>query len=96
MTQSQTPLWKEDPHKAALMTDDCEWVDVSVITAAMYEAVVNEELGDGTIYEVTRDRTRVVPEYNSPPPSGYGLGSGGYAGEKQTVLDMLKGPGLQT
>jgi hypothetical protein len=87
-------MWKEDPHKAAMMSDDMQFIDVEEIAQAMYDLVVNEELGDGTIYEVTAGKTRVVPLFNSPPPSGFGLGSSGFAASFGETYDRLRKDGM--
>lgn len=89
-------MWEEDPHKAAMMKGGGEYVEPEEIADAMYDLVVNEELGDGTIYEVTGNKRRVVPQYHADPPSGYGLKSQGYLEENQLILDTLKTKGLQT
>jgi hypothetical protein len=83
-------MWVEDAHKASLITPDTEFVEPEEIADAMLDLVVDEKLGDGTVYEVTKGKRRVVPVYNNPPPTGYGLKGPGYMVENAKVLSALK------
>ena len=57
---------------------DDELLDPSEIAEGMLELCEKEEYGDGTILEVLRGKTRVVPLYNADPPSGQGLSISGW------------------
>lgn len=83
-------MWQEDAHKSGLLTEDAEFVEPEEIAEAMLDLVVDEKLGDGTVYEVTKGKRRVVPAYNADPPSGYGLKMSGYAQENERVMTKLK------
>lgn len=50
------------------MMEKVVFLEPEEVAEAMYELVVNEEFGDGTIYEVRKGSKRVVPQYNNPPP----------------------------
>ncbi|KND87828.1 hypothetical protein TOPH_07536 [Tolypocladium ophioglossoides CBS 100239] len=61
-------IWYGDASRAEEIPVDCRWVTVEDIVQAMYELIVDEEYGDGTILEVTPGEARVVPMFNAPPP----------------------------
>lgn len=88
-------MWQEDAHKSALVTEDTEWVEPEEIADAMLDCVVDEELGDGTVYEVTKGKRRVVPAWNNPPPTGYGLKMAGYEEENEKIMGKLKNGGFK-
>lgn len=88
-------MWKEDPTKAAMVTPDVEWIEPEEIARGMYELAVNEDLGDGTVFEVTLGDTRIVPLYNAPPPSGRGIMMPGYYASQAELYSDLKSKGLQ-
>ncbi|KAI0476557.1 short chain dehydrogenase [Xylariaceae sp. FL0804] len=93
----KTPLWTEDPTKAALTDgNEGEFVEVTDVAKAMLQLCENPEYGDGTVLEVLVDSTRVVPTYNAPPPSGRGVALSGFAGAGGMITGMLKGPGMAT
>lgn len=88
-------MWEEDAHKSGLLTADTEFVEPEEIADAMLDLVVDEKLGDGTVYEVTKGKRRVVPAYNADPPSGYGLKMSGYVQENERVVGKLKNGGFK-
>lgn len=87
-------MWGEDPTKSAMITHDVEWIEPEEIAEGMYELVVNEAHGAGTIFEVTLGDTRVVPLYDAPAPSGRGIMMRGYAESMAKVYSDLKTKGL--
>jgi hypothetical protein len=88
-------MWEEDSHKKTLVTSETEFVEPEEIAEAMLDLVTDEELGDGTVYEVTKGKRRVVPPYNADPPSGVGLKSAGYAEENVRTVQRLKNGGFK-
>ncbi|KAH7157488.1 hypothetical protein B0J13DRAFT_581634 [Dactylonectria estremocensis] len=91
----RTPLWRDDPTKAAMLDKDTVLIEPEEIAEGMWQLVVNEELGDGTIFEVSKGKTRVVPLYNSPIPTGEGILVPGYAAAQKDLYDQLKDGGLK-
>ncbi|KAF7559357.1 hypothetical protein G7046_g4808 [Stylonectria norvegica] len=93
-TDSQTPLWRDDPTKAVMLDENSVLIEPEEIAAAMLQLVVDEKLGNGTIYEVTKGATRVVPAFNAPPPDGKGSMIAGYQATVDVLYDELKTKGL--
>ncbi|ODA83625.1 hypothetical protein RJ55_02140 [Drechmeria coniospora] len=91
---AQTQIWSKDPDRAEEILQDCHWVTVEEIVQAMYELVVADEYGDGTILEVTRGATRVVPKHNAPPPMPGSVSMPGMAGFHKKLFDSLRTKGL--
>lgn len=91
----KTGLWSADQARADEILDDCRWITIDEVVQAMYELVVNEEMGDGTILEVTPKMTRVVPEFNSPPPPS-GIMMPALDKFNKELLENLKSNGLQS
>ncbi|KPM38767.1 hypothetical protein AK830_g7791 [Neonectria ditissima] len=89
-----TPLWRDDPTKASMLEEDTVLIEPEEIAEAMWQLVVNEELGNGTIFEVSKGATRVVPLFDSPAPTGEGILVPGYAAAQTTLYDDLKNSGL--
>lgn len=70
------------------------WVGVEDIAQAMYQLVVDESMGDGTILEVLASGTRVLPRF--PSASEEVLQStAGYSKAQELFLDNLKENGLR-
>lgn len=91
----QTALWKDDPTKASMMTADTKWIEHADVAAAMYQLVVDEDKGDGTVLEILSTGTRVVPQFNADPPETIANMLPGYYKAQQAVLEHLKTDGLQ-
>ncbi|WAO86716.1 Hypothetical protein NCS54_00400000 [Fusarium falciforme] len=89
-----TPLWHDDPTKAVMLDEDTVLIEPEEIAQGMWQLVVNEELGDGTILEVTKGATRVVPLFNAPVPTGEGILVPGYAASMGTLYEKLRNEGL--
>lgn len=87
-------MWSEDPSKSVLVGENTTFVEPEQIAEAMYELVVNEELGNGTIYECGKAGVRVVPQYHMEPPSGEEMMPGFFAEQKQ-IFARLKKDGLK-
>lgn len=70
------------------------WVEVEDVAQAMYQLVVDENMGDGTILEVLASGTRVLPRF--PGASDEMLQSlAGYSKSQELFLNHLKGNGLK-
>ncbi|UPK91286.1 hypothetical protein LCI18_002221 [Fusarium solani-melongenae] len=90
----RTPLWHDDPTKAVMLDKDTVLIEPEEIAQGMWQLVVDEELGDGTILEVTKGATRVVPLFNAPVPTGEGILVPGYAASMGTLYEKLRNEGL--
>ncbi|KAF4124693.1 Short-chain dehydrogenase, partial [Geosmithia morbida] len=92
----RTPMWSEDPSKASMVDESIDFSEPEEIASAMYDLVVDENLGSGTIYECTKaNGTRVVPEFNAPPPPA---GSGtleGYVAAEEKLYERLREEGTE-
>jgi hypothetical protein len=73
---------------------DTKWVTVDEIVKAMYELVVNDEYGDGTVLEVTPGATRVVPMFNAPPPAPGAVSMPNMGPYHEKLFEDLKTKGL--
>lgn len=91
---SQTPMWFEDPTKAMLLSDQSPFVEAEDIADAMYDLVVREDLGNGTIYECGKGGKRVVPEFHTEPPSADNF-MPGYIEESDKVFESLRKDGMK-
>ncbi|KAH0525746.1 hypothetical protein TsFJ059_009166 [Trichoderma semiorbis] len=91
-----TALWNSDEARLNTLIKDATFVAMEEVTAAMYELVVNEEYGNGTILEVTAGATRVVPKFNAPPPTAGSLGAPNAKLYYDQLFGDLKTNGLQT
>ncbi|KAL7905269.1 hypothetical protein GGI35DRAFT_461261 [Trichoderma velutinum] len=91
-----TALWNSDQARLNTLMKDATFVPMEEVVAAMYELVVNEEYGNGTILEVTAGATRVVPKFNAPPPTAGSLGAPNAKLYYDQLFDDLKTKGLQT
>ena len=65
------------------------------VAEAMYQLVVDENLGNGTIFECDKGATRVVPEYEGDPPSAKAGSVKGYIEAQRELYDRLKKDGLK-
>ncbi|KAF4969528.1 hypothetical protein FSARC_3258 [Fusarium sarcochroum] len=89
-----TPIWREDPTKAVMLEEDTVLIEPEEVAQGMWQLVINPELGDGTILEVTKGATRVVPLYNAPVPTGEGIMVPGYAASMGGLYEKLRNEGL--
>lgn len=76
-----------------MITDD--FMEPEEVAEAMYELVVNEDFGNGTIYECTKGATRVVPETPMPHSNGKSPMIQGYVDDQKNIYNMLKTTGLK-
>ncbi|OHX00645.1 NAD-dependent 15-hydroxyprostaglandin dehydrogenase [Colletotrichum incanum] len=92
-----TPLWLEDPEKKHLAQGEGGelFIEPEEIARGMLELCENPEYGDGTIFEVTKGATRVVPAYHAEPPSGKGAVIPQIADEAEKIWKELEGKGLK-
>ncbi|KAF5231811.1 hypothetical protein FANTH_13249 [Fusarium anthophilum] len=81
----ETPLWHEDPTKAVMLDEDTVLIDPLEVARGMWQLVVNPEYGNGTILEVTKGATRVVPLFNASVPTGEGVMVPGYDASKDAL-----------
>lgn len=84
----------DDPTKNVMLDDETILIEPEEIAAGMYELVVNEKYGNGTILEVTVGETRVIPEFGLEPPTGGGSAIQGYYASKDALYAELKTKGL--
>lgn len=91
----QTGIWYQDASRAEEILVDCRWVTVEEIVQAMYQLVVNEQYGNGTILEVTPGETRVVPMFNAPPPKPGAVSMPAMGAFHEKLFEDLKMKGLR-
>ncbi|KAL7954051.1 hypothetical protein V8C34DRAFT_320288 [Trichoderma compactum] len=91
-----TSLWNSDEARLNTLMKDATFVPMEEVIAAMYELVINEEYGNGTILKVTAGATRVVPKFNAPPPTAGSIGAPNAKLYYDQLFDDLKTKGLQT
>ncbi|KAJ2897546.1 NAD-dependent 15-hydroxyprostaglandin dehydrogenase (short-chain dehydrogenase) [Zalerion maritima] len=89
-----TPMWLEDPEKMA-MAKGFEFIQPEEIANSMLELCEKDHYGDGTILEVTKGATRVVPQYNQPPPAGEGSMVPGFLKAQEDLYESLRMEGLK-
>ncbi|QPC69759.1 hypothetical protein HYE68_000511 [Fusarium pseudograminearum] len=89
-----TPMWSEDPTKEVMLEQDTILISPEEVAQGMWRLVIDPELGDGTILEVTKGATRVVPLYNAPAPTGEGVMVPGYADSVEEIYERLRDEGL--
>ncbi|CAM1501720.1 Fc.00g037040.m01.CDS01 [Cosmosporella sp. VM-42] len=90
----RTPLWRDDPTKAVMLNENTVLIEPDEIAAAMWELTVNEKYGNGTILEVTKGQTRVIPEFGLEPPTGPGCVVPGYMATQEALYENLRTKGL--
>ncbi|KXH35077.1 short chain dehydrogenase [Colletotrichum simmondsii] len=93
----QTPMWSEDPGKKHMTQGEGVelFLEPGEVARGMLELCENPEYGNGTILEVSKGATRVVPLYRAGPPSGVGVVLPRLAENAEKVWKKLEGPGLK-
>ena len=87
-------MWAEDPDKARMVNEECEFMEPEEVAQAMYELCVDEELGDGTIYECNKGERRIVPKFRAEPPSAKTGRMPGYFAAQGELYERLQTTGL--
>jgi hypothetical protein len=77
-----------------MLEADTVLIEPEEIAEAMWQLVEDENLGDGTIFEVSKGKTRVVPLFDSPMPTGEAILVPGYVAAGEALYDKLKTDGL--
>lgn len=77
-----------------MLDEDTVLLDPQEVAQGMWQLVVNPEYGNGTILEVTKGGTRVVPLFNAPVPTGESIVVPGYEASKDALYAKLKTEGL--
>ncbi|PNY23574.1 Uncharacterized protein TCAP_06483 [Tolypocladium capitatum] len=90
----KTALWDDDATKS-MMTAGIKWIEHADVAAAMYQLVVDEDKGNGTILEILSTGTRVVPQFNADAPDATAVAFPGYRKAELALLENLKTDGLQ-
>ncbi|KAK1446302.1 hypothetical protein CMEL01_10545, partial [Colletotrichum melonis] len=95
--KTQTPMWSEDPGKKHMTQGEGVelFLEPEEVARGMLELCENPEYGNGTILEVSKGATRVVPLYRAEPPSGVGVVLPRLAENAEKVWKKLEGPGLR-
>lgn len=91
----QTPMLLEDKEKAGKLKEGDVLIPPEEVVDAMFQICENPEYGNGTILEVGKGETRVVPMFNAPPPSAPGIFLPGYVEAEDTLVEKLKKDGLK-
>lgn len=94
----QTPMWSEDPQKAAMLEgpEKSVLIDPEEIARGMLELCENPEYGNGTILEVNKNHQRVVPMFNADPPSGEGSVVPGFFKAEEDIVNRIREGGIST
>ncbi|KAM0812936.1 hypothetical protein AB5N19_12927 [Seiridium cardinale] len=94
----KTPMWMEDPHKAAMLTgaEKSILIEPEEVAQGMLELCDNPEYGNGTILEISRGHRRVVPLYNADPPSRLKAAVPGFFEAEKVLVSNIKENGLKT
>lgn len=71
------------------------WIDLQDVAQAMYQLVVDEKMGDGTILEVLASGTRILPRFAGASEELINSTVGGYLKAEETFLADLKANGLR-
>lgn len=87
-------MWFEDPTKSVLLDDRSPFIEAEAIADAMYDLVVQEDLGNGTIYECGKGGKRVVSEFHTEPPGADNM-MPGYIDESAKIFEKLRKDGLK-
>ncbi|KAG7076916.1 Hco3-transporter family protein [Colletotrichum scovillei] len=92
-----TPMWSEDPGKKHMTQGEGVelFLEPEEVARGMLELCENPEYGNGTILEVSKGATRVVPLYRAEPPSGVGVVLPRLAENAEKVWKKLESPGLK-
>ncbi|KAL7935914.1 hypothetical protein V8C35DRAFT_298560 [Trichoderma chlorosporum] len=91
-----TAIWNSDEARRDTLLKGVTFIPMEEVVAAMYELVVNEAYGDGTILEVTAGATRVIPRFNAPPPAAGSVVAPNAKLYYAQLFENLKSKGLQT
>jgi hypothetical protein len=77
-----------------MLEEDTVLISPEEVAQGMWRLVIDPELGNGTILEVTKGATRVVPLYNAPIPTGGGVMVPGYTASAAQIYEKLRDDGL--
>jgi len=70
----RTPLWYENPEKMRMVNEEVDkWVTPEEVAEVMVRLMEDQDLVGGTILEVGKGSTRVVPPFMNPGPAGEGM-----------------------
>jgi len=91
----KTPIWLEHPEKMRMLdTEKDEWVLPEEVVDAMMKLIEEEQYVGGTVLEVGRGNTRVVPLFGNTPPSGKGHEVSGMKDAIEDVFHKIEGKEL--
>ncbi|KAF9879442.1 nad-dependent 15-hydroxyprostaglandin dehydrogenase [Colletotrichum karsti] len=93
-----TPMWREDPgkrHMAEGEESEKLFLKPEEIARGMLELCENPEYGNGTILEVSKGKSRVVPLYHAEPPEGAGVVVPKFAEGAEKIWSQLENGGLK-
>jgi hypothetical protein len=77
-----------------MLEEDTVLISPEEVARCMWRLVIDPELGNGTILEVTKGATRVVPLYNAPVPTGEAIMVPGYTASIGQLYEKLRDDGL--
>lgn len=90
----RTPLWTEHPEKMHMVDEGRDvWASAEEVAEAMVRCVTEEGLGGGTVLEVGRGQSRVVPLWGNLGPRGNGHTVSGVEKARREVFGWLGRPG---
>lgn len=77
-----------------MLEPDTVLIEPEEIAQAMWQLVEDDTLGDGTIFEVSKGKTRVVPLFDSPVPTGEAILVPGYVAAGEALYERLQTDGM--
>jgi len=90
----RTPLWLDHAEKLRLLNEEVDmWITPEEIAEQMLRLLEDQELVGGTILEVGKGQSRIVPMFNNPGPKGDGMSAANAQIAVEEALDNLRTEG---
>jgi hypothetical protein len=91
----KTPLWTEHPEKLKWVDEEADlWVTPEEVAEQMLRLLEDDELVGGTILEVGKNISRIVPAMMNPGPQGTGHNASKIKDATADILATLSKEGL--
>ncbi|KIW04608.1 uncharacterized protein PV09_04356 [Verruconis gallopava] len=90
----RTPLWLDHAEKLKIIDEETDtWVTPEEVAEQMIRLLEDPELPGGTILEVAHQKSRIVPPFMNPGPSGVGLSTSRADQAEAETLQQVTAPG---
>lgn len=86
----KTPLWTEHPEKMAFRSEEDDWITPEECAQSMLDLAENEKYVGGSIMEILKGRSRLIPLHDEDMPSGPGATVHNIGQVEQEILEKLK------